>query len=228
MHVYLIPLGGDRYEPYYEHEDAAPADAGDDASPGLFARLSARFAAIIRDAERQRHEARAHQPPAGVMARLQRRMLAWVAERVAEQRLLWRLRGEDEAVLHIPDTLPPDAARRVFLAGMQKDADRHLKMSAVHALGLAVSAPFALIPGPNVFGYFFTFTVVGHFLSYRGARRGVGTVRWTVTPSAELSQLGRAVGLSGTERYAAIHEAAERLGLERLARFVERMTSTPA
>jgi hypothetical protein len=226
VNVYLIALGPGRYEPYYEHEDAdETVEAGE--GQGLFARLSARFSAIIRDAERQRHE-HTHAAPRSRMARLQRRMMGWVAERVAEQRLLWRLRSEEAAVLHLPEGMDPDEGLRVFHTGLQKDGDRHRLLATVHGLGLLASAPFAIIPGPNLFGYFFTFTAVGHFLSYRGARRGQSQVRWTVQSSAVLRELADAVGAPAPGRFARIHAAADRLRLPHLARFVERMTASAA
>ncbi len=227
MNVYLIPLGPGRLEPYFEHEDQDEAAPAGDQPPGLFARMSARFSAMIRDAERERHE-RTHAAPSTVLARVRHKLLGWVAERVAEQRLLWHLRRVDEATLHVPDTMDRDAGFRDFRALLQKDHDRHLRLMLLHLLGLVASAPFMVVPGPNLFGYFFTFTVVGHFLAFRGARRGLSGVRWTVMPSAGLSTLGRALSAPGPERYRLIHEAGEHLQLPRLARFVERMAAPSA
>jgi hypothetical protein len=182
---------------------------------------------MIRDAEEARHRQN-REVPTGTVGRLKQRALAWVAERVAEQRLLWRLRGAEAAVLHIPDDQEESAAVGLFRAGLQKDGDRHRWLLALHSIGLLVSAPFAFLPGPNLFGYFFTFTVVGHFLSYRGARRGLSDVRWTVHRNATLTGIGRALSAAPAERYRLIHEAAKRLRLPHLARFVERMASPAA
>ena len=59
--------------------------------------------------------------------------------------------------------------------------------------GLIVSLPFVVVPGPNVFGYFFTFTVVGHFLAFRGARRGLNgrAVVGHAEPAAHHDRPGR-------------------------------------
>jgi hypothetical protein len=70
--------------------------------------------------------------------------------------------------------------------------------------------------------------VVGHFLAYRGARHGLTRVQWSVTPNPALTTIGRAVVTPPPERYHLIHEAAERLRLPHLARFVERMAAPPA
>lgn len=227
VNVYFIPLASGRFEPYYEPEE--PDDAGDaeGAAPGFFARLAARFARMVREAERDRHE-RGHEPPDSALGRLQRTLMGWAAERVAEQRLLWHLRRATAATLHVPDDLEGETALTLLRQGLQKDADRHLRLLLVHAVGLVASAPFVVFPGPNVFGYFFTFTVVGHYLAYRGARRGLAQVTWTVEPNQGLTSLGQAVATDPPERYQLIHEAAERLRLPRVARFVERMAARPA
>jgi K+-H+ exchange-related protein len=226
VNVYFIPLGPKRFEPYYEQEDAAESSE-DVASRGFFARMGARFSQMVRDAEDERH-ARSHERPDTFLGRVQRKVMAFVAERVAEQRLLWRLRRQDEAVLHVPLELDSTEGLRLFRHGLQKDADSHLRRLAVHTLGLLVSVPLVFVPGPNVLGYLFTFTVVGHFLAYRGAKQGLNGVRWSVIPSETLSEIGRAVSCPPPERFRRIHEAAERLRLPRLARFVERMCAPPA
>lgn len=226
MDVYYIPLAPGQFEPYFEHEDVSePEDVTEPR--GIFGRLAARFSAMVREAEEARHEKR-HEPAGTWAARLQRRLMGWVAERVAEQRLLWQLRRAGHATLHVPDDLAPEEGLRRFRDGLGKDADRHLRLLAVHTVGLLLSAPFALVPGPNVFGYLFTFTVVGHFLSFRGARRGLSTVQWTVAPNAALRQLAQATATPPPERYQLIHEAAEQLHLRHLTRFVERMASRVA
>lgn len=225
MNVYFVPLAAGRFEPYFEQED--PPEVIDAPSRGLFARVAARFTQMVREAERERHE-QTHEEPATRLARLKRRVMRWIAERVAEQRLLWKLRGCDAAELHVPEDLAPEDGLRLFRAGLQKDGDRHFRWLLVHTLGLIASAPLVLVPGPNVLGYFFTFTVVGHFLSFRGARRGLNDVRWSVVPNPALTTIGRAVVTPPPERYRLIHEAAVRLRLAHLAHFVERMAVPPA
>ena len=227
MNVYFVPLAGGRFEPYFEQEEAPDPEPDAANRQGLFARMAARFSAMVREAEEQRHEA-AHDEPITTLGRIQRRLLGWVAERVAEQRLLWRLRRAERAELHVPEDLNPDDALDRFRQGLQKDGDRHRRLLALHALALLVSLPFVVIPGPNVFGYFFTFTVVGHFLAFRGARHGLKDVIWSVVPNPDLTTIGRAVVTAPPERYRMIHEAAARLRLAHLARFVERMAAPPA
>jgi hypothetical protein len=227
VNVYYIPLGAGRFEPYFEHEDGDEEPAEGGASRGFIARMRARFSEMIKEAEEARHS-QTYEAPTTFVGRFQRKMMGWVAERVAEQRLLWQLRSVDEAVLHVPDDQDPAAALALFRDGLQKDGDRHRRLLALHALGLIASAPFVVVPGPNIFGYFFTFTVVGHFLAFRGARRGESEVRWSVQPDAALTAIGHAVKAPAPDRYRRIHEAAAPLRLAHLARFVERMAAPPA
>jgi hypothetical protein len=224
MDVYFVPIGRDRFESYFEAADEDPEASH---AQGLFARWRARFAAIIRDVERERHEAR-HTEGGGMVSRVRRWVMRWIAERVAEQRLLWNLSGADEATLHVPDNLDAVVAERMMRDAMRRDADHHLRLLAVHAVGLLLSVPFVIIPGPNVFGYFFTFTVLGHYMAWRGARRGLSRVTWTVVSSADLTDLRSAFTLDADARHQRICDVADRLRLHRLVNFVERMAAPTA
>lgn len=226
MDVYLVPIASDRFETYYEApDDEEPVEPVGDK--GFFGRARARFQAQLREAERARHQV-APEVPTTLLGRLQQKSMRWIAERIAEQRLLWRLRTADAATLHADADMSPGEAEGVMRTSMKRDADRHLRLLAVHFVALIASAPVAFIPGPNVLGYLFTFTVIGHFLAWRGARQALHVVRWQVAPNAALTDLRRAFVLRGEARHQAIHDVAHRLHLPKLARFVERMATTTA
>lgn len=226
MDVYLVPIASDRFEAYYEAADddeaVEPADG-----LGFFGRLRVRFQSQLNEAEQARHQATPEEPVT-FLGRMQTRSLKWIAERIAEQRLLWKLRTAEVATLHVASDMDPAAAEGLMRAAMKRDADRHLRLLALHSVGLVLAAPVAFVPGPNVLGYLFTFTVVGHFLSWRGARRGVSQVRWTVAASTPLTDLRRAFALAPADRHRVILDVTHRLHLPRLARFVERMTAATA
>lgn len=224
MDVYFVPIGRDRFECYYEAPD--DDEAASEAGKGFFERMKARFQGQLRDVEHARH--RADGEPQTKIARLKRRSMRWIAERVAEQRLLWHLRTAVAATLHIATDLDAAEAERMMRESMKRDADRHLTLLAVHAVLLLLSAPVALIPGPNLFGYLFTFTVTGHFLAWRGARRGLVGVRWDVRPSDDLAALRQAFALDAGARHNRIREVADRLHLPRLAVWVKRMAAPTA
>jgi hypothetical protein len=224
MDVYLIPIGSGRFELYYEAADDAGEGLGE--ATGFFAKWKARFAAQLREAEQSRLHTDDHQ--ATFSRRVQRKMMRWIAERVASQRLLWHLRSEDVALLHTPDTLPAADAEQTLRRMLQDESDRHRSRLAIHSVGLLLSLPVAFLPGPNFLGYFFTFTVAGHFLSWQGARRGLRDVKWTYSPSAELTEIGHALALDRAGRHRAIHDVAGRMHLPRLARFLERVAAPSA
>lgn len=226
MDVYLVPIASDRFETYYEApDDDEPVESM--AGLGFFGRLRVRFQTQLKEAERARHQV-AREEPKTFLGRMQKWSMRWIAERIAEQRLLWHLRTADAATLHVDADMNQQEAEGVMRTSMKRDADRHLRLLIVHSLGLIASAPVAFVPGPNVLGYLFTFTVVGHFLAWRGARRGLHQVRWQVAPNGALSDLRRAFVLGAEARHRVIHEVADRLHLPKLARFVEQMATTSA
>ncbi len=225
MDVYLVPLGRDRFECYYEAPDVEEPEPAE--GKGFFGRLNARFQAQLREAEHARHQA-AIEEPKTLLAKIQKRSMRWIAERIAEQRLLWHLRTADDATLFIATDLETAAAEQMMQVSMKRDADQHLRLLGVHTVLLLLSGPVALVPGPNVFGYLFAFTVVGHFLAWRGARRGLSGVRWEVRCSDELAAIRHAFALDEAARYHQIREVAARLHMPRMALWVERMaTPTP-
>lgn len=229
MQVFLIPIGGDQYEPYFEPPDGDPADEAE--ATGWFGRLRRRFSEMLREAEEERHrrhEAATDEAPIGTAARWRRRLMRWIVERAAEQRLLWHLRTATAATLHVPDDLAGADAMPMFRLGLKRDADRHRNWFGVHLVLLVLSGILFFVPGPNLIGYFFTFTTVGHLLAWRGATNGLHRVAWAIAPSAVLRDLRLAEAAPGADRDARIHEAAERLGLRHLATFVERLAAPPA
>lgn len=226
MDVFLIPVDSSKYELYYEAPDEpveAHAEAGE--AGGLFTRWRQRFNEMLREAEEQRHEAQdtaAAEPP-GLLQRARRRLMRYVAERIAEQRLLWHLRRVDRATVHIPSDLSEETALGIVRKMFKSDSDRHLRWGLINLVLLIASAPLAFVPGPNVAAYFFIFNVVGHFLAMRGARRGLSGVTWTVSPSAPLAELRAALTQRDPQRYHSVHEVAKRLRLQHLTRFFDRM-----
>jgi hypothetical protein len=225
MDVYLVPIGPDRYECYYEAADDEETDEAD-ASPGFFGRLRAKFNAQLKEAEEARHQ-KAIDEPRTFLGRMQKRTMRWIAERMAEQRLLWHLRRATSATLHTSGDLSDTQATAIMRASMKRDADFHRNRLIPHTLALIVSAAVALVPGPNVLGYLFTFTVVGHFLAWRGAVNGLHTVAWTIAPNPALTDLQRAFSLDSAARHRTIKDVAHRLHMPHMALFVERM-ATPS
>jgi hypothetical protein len=224
MDVYLVPVGRDRFECYYE---AADDDATEEPveGKGFFARLRTRFNEQLKEAEHARHQ-KAIEEPKTFLGRIHKRSMRYIAERIAEQRLLWHLRKAEAATLHISADLTPERAEAIMRESMKRDADRHRNRTIPHTLVLIASGLVAIVPGPNVIAYLFTFTAVGHFLSWRGASNALNKVVWTMAPDPALSEIHRAFALAPEQRHRVILQAAERLHMPRMARFVEQMAPT--
>jgi len=224
MDVFLVPVAPDRYELYCEEPDqAAAADAAPPAPRGVFRRMTHGFRTMLAEAEHERRRA----PEAGaarrsIAARVKARVMRWVAESIAEQRLLWELRGLAAATLVHPDDVSDSQAQQLLRRSLQRDWERHRFWLILDLLGGTASVLLIVLPGPNLIGYYFLFRIVGHYLSLRGARRGLVAVTWTRTPSRALTTLRGVVGDPPESRETVVREVAMTLRLEHLASFFQR------
>jgi hypothetical protein len=225
MDVYLVPGGPNRFELYCESA-AEPAPQRTDGTSGLWKRMHDKFTEVLAAIEREQDSLpstpAAPAAPAGLMHRLQVRGVRWIAERVAEQRLLWRLRGQTAVRAFFPAGIDPAAAHATIRANLERDSRRHLRWLVIDTVGGLFSLLLMPLPGPNVLGYYFAFRIVGHLLAIRGARQGLRLVSWDLQPSDPLAELGRLEQLPETERASRVRAIAQELGLPRLARFFER------
>lgn len=225
MDVFLIPLGRRGYQLYCEAEDRAE-EIAHSGRPGLRRRLSVFFRDSLAFLERERQARlarRAANEHRTFMRRVRERVLSWLAERVAEQRLLWQLRHAADTTAHFPDDIAEDEASRIVIRALKDDASRHLRWGSLNLAGAALFAPFTFIPGPNLPAYYFWFRVIGHALSYVGARNGLTKVRWHYAPSRPLSELRDLARVAADKRLARAREVASRLPLAHLEQFVQRL-----
>jgi hypothetical protein len=230
MDVFLIPVGSDRYELYCEVPDDPPVEASSES--GLFKSVIARFREMLAAAERERHVGSAGKPPAPAepaswATRMRGRAMCWIAERIAEQRLLWNLRRASHATLTYPADIDEAAATEFIRADLRREADRHRWWLVVDSVFFAASGLLVLVPGPNVVAYYFAFRLVGHYLSLRGARHGLNEVVWTPCACGPLAELRHVVRLEPEQRSMRVHDVASRLRLQHLAAFFER-TAMPS
>lgn len=230
MDVFVIPIGGDRYELYCE--PAADSEAAMESVPaaGMLGRLRHGFGALMRAAEERQHRRRgAHpadagaEPTAGAVKAAQDWLLGWIGRRIAEQRLLWSLRRQTAAVAAHPQDMTFDQVMTLVRCSLQRDYERHRVWLVVDTLGTVASIPLTLVPGPNVFFAYFAFRVVGHWLSMRGAKQGLERVSWSGRPCPPLTDLRNVAMLEPPARDARIHDVAARLRLRHLTTFLERV-----
>jgi hypothetical protein len=220
MNVFLVPVAVDRYALYCEereHHTPAPVEAH-----GFVRRAAQHFRDQLDEAERRGSVSDAPDVRASWTTRLKTRTLRWVAESIAEQRLLWQLRGRAAAVLHHPDDLTEPQARQLLQRSLRRDWDRHRFWLVINSLCGVASLLLVLIPGPNIVGYYFLFRIVGHYLSLRGARQGLSRTAWTLVGSPPLTALRSVVDASAVTRAEVVGEVASDLRLEHLGPFFDR------
>ena len=223
MNVFLVPVAPDRYELYCEEPDEPEVPVEGTAKAGFGRRMALKFREQLDEAERaRRHGPQPGEARSSFMGRLKARTLRWVAESIAEQRLLWQLRGKDSVLLVYPDDLTDAQGRELLKRSLQRDWERHRFWLAIDSLGAAGSALLILVPGPNVIGYYFVFRIVGHYLSLRGARQGLTRVTWRTEASTPLSTLRTMILEAPDAREDGVREVASALRLEHLASFFQR------
>lgn len=225
MQVFLIPLGTARYEPYTEVGDTpAPVDEAGVQPRGIFRRFWQRFTEMLQAAERAQRADDVSDGKRSLGGRISDKILAWVAERVAEQRLLWQLRKHDAATLVHPSNLTGEQAKAILFDLLKKEVDRHRRWLVVDGLLTLITGPLLFfVPGPNIVAYYFAFRAVGHFLSDRGARQGLSRVTWSTRPSEHLLELAGLAVLEPPVREARINAVATELKLPHLPVFLERL-----
>lgn len=225
MDVFLIPFEPGRYELYCEQRLAR--DAPVTRPTGLVGRVRQRIDDLLRKAEQW--ESNDGDRPHGFFARLNDRAMAWVAERVNEQRLLWNLRRETAVTAVHPDDLTFEEAHAIVRRALQQDFDRHQYWVWVDgflfALTFVALGPlFLLIPGiANLPALYFGFRAISHWYSRHGAQHGLRQVCWTGRVAAPLTELRQLPLLPSTARSRQLHDVAARLRLANLPSFYERV-----
>ena len=179
--------------------------------------------------ERQHATPEPEAEPASFVVRFKERIMAWVAERIAEQRLLWNLRQHTAATAAYPQDMSLEQVLTLIRRTLQRDYERHRRWLIVDGIAFVVSfvvlGPlFLLIPGvANLPALYFGFRVIGHWLSMRGARQGLDRIVWTGRPCPPLGELRDVTALEPQVRDERVHDIAARLRLHHFSRFFDRV-----
>jgi hypothetical protein len=219
MMVYLLAVGGNRFELYSE----PPEEPGAPPHPSAGRWRQWAHTAYVRWHELV--ESARSRTSTGLIATWRDSIVRRLAETIAEQRTLWALAQQTDATLLFPASVgEPDA--RAALTRALAAARRH------HGWWLVIDTPLFVVsglltpfPGPNVVAYYLGFRVVGHWLSWRGARYGEMSVHWTLEPDGSLAELASLVNIPRAVRAPRVDEIAARLNLHRLAAFFERVAA---
>ena len=184
---------------------------------------------MLKAAEQRQYHPEPREKPKGWLGRAQDSMMAWVVERIAEQRLLWNLRGETAAIAAHPADMTFDQVDALIRRTLQRDYDRHYRWMFIDGLlflitFVALGPLFILIPGiANLPALYFGFRTVGHFLSMRGSAHGLRRVAWSGRPCPPLGELRELAALDPRARADRLLDVATRLRLESLPKFFERV-----
>jgi hypothetical protein len=221
LSVYLVPLGGKRFELYTEAVDDGPALPAHHASgrwQTFLVTVHHWWIGAVDAAGREGETA-------GWFERLKHQAVRATAETVAEQRTLWSLRHSVPAVLVHPADLTESAAatlRNRLLVGASR---RHGWSLAVNGLAFVVSGALMPIPGPNLLAYYLAVRSIGHYLSWRGARCALHTTAWEARGEPALGELERLAAADPASRVTRVEAIARTLNLPLLPAFFARVTT---
>jgi hypothetical protein len=235
MDVFLVPVAPARFPagineaPVELYCEPPPVPQPDPGSPppkrSFFARMVHGFNQALAEGEAEQRRQESGHAPSTQGSRIGRFVKRKLAAAVAEQRLLWQLRHATSGRLLHAEALSSERALALATTEFTRDFSKHRLWCVIDALIAAVSIPLALVPGPNLLGYYFVFRSVGHFFSLRGAQKGLLPNFWTAVPSPPLSELQDVLNLSGAARDARVDAIGAALGLERLTHFIRRVSS---
>jgi hypothetical protein len=179
-------------------------------------RSRARWRELVDSARRGRGTSR--------FARWRDRLICHLAESIAEQRTLWAFRNASVVRVAYPSTIPEATARAALEHSVAHARRHHGRWLIIDAILTAITGPvFFFVPGPNAISWYFFFRVVGHLLSWRGARRATDQIRWVLDPDPGLAELARLVDVPRAARAQRVAAIAARLNLPRLSAFFDRV-----
>lgn len=217
--VFLVPLGSDHYELYTEPSEEAPSEHA--APEGFFRqrfhRMQIRWHHAVETAR--------HGRAVGRWAKLRDWAVCRAAESIAEQRTLWSLRKAAAASIAYPSDLSDDDATAIRSRLLAEARGHHGKWLIFDALLFAASGALVLVPGPNVFAYYFGLRLVGHYLSWRGAKQGLDVTLWDTHAEPALAELGQLAAVPREARTPRVQAIADGLKLPRLAAFFDRVAA---
>ncbi len=217
MLVYLIPLGRDRHELYTEVPEEEDGPLAHDAG------RVRRWLHKAGDQWRQYVDAARTSTATGRFAIWRDAIICKLAATLDEQRTLRSLRTAAAATMLFAsgmDQAPARAALDRILASSQRHHGRWL---VIYLTLFLLSGILFFVPGPNIVAYYLGFRAFGHLQAWRGARHASAEVSWTLQPNADLDELSRLATQPHASRADGVRAVAQRLALEHLPAFFERL-----
>lgn len=157
VNVYLLVFDGGKPAFYGEPEPSADAAA----KPSRWASVMERF----RPGPVEERK--------GIIGFLVR-VLAWLMRWVSpDEPFLRQLRSASHIRVHHPTWMNGAVARRHWARYLRRRRRRHTIWFVLNAMVSPLTILLALLPGPNVFGYWFVYRAACHGLAWLGVRRGL-------------------------------------------------------
>ena len=88
-----------------------------------------------------------------------------------DEAMLARLWSDRRIDLHHPSARSADDVRTIWADYLKRQGRRHLVWLIVNGLIAPIAALFAILPGPNLIGYWFAYRAIHHSLVVWGIRR---------------------------------------------------------
>ncbi len=167
MKIYLLSIDHARFFFYSDESEAShdPDDTDDASNPpsagvrGWFRARYERFKSAWQHAD------------SGAFLWM-RRSWEWLRTWAhPDEAMLARLRSARRVDLHHPTARSSDEVRTIWAEYLERQGRRHLFWLIVNGLIAPVSALLAILPGPNLIGYWFAYRAIHHSLVVWGIRR---------------------------------------------------------
>jgi hypothetical protein len=203
--IYLLLMSRERFFFYSDESEDEGECTSDPAAPpsrGLRGWLHDRYARF--KSAWQHSEASA--------MRWMRRAWDWLHSFAhPDEAMLARLRSARRIDLHHPATRPGDEVRAIWRDYLAQQWRRHLVWMSINGVIAPFSVIFAILPGPNLIGYWFAYRAIHHLLVIWGiARVRRNRILTALLPLPALD-LPIEYHASGKARHAALGSAAARL-----------------
>jgi hypothetical protein len=209
--VFLLPL--DSRQSFFYSED-------DSDGPGAIGS----YRGLRGWAERTAHRVRlAIRHPKGLLAQKLRHGWDWLQRRIhPDEALLAALLWATTIEVYHRSSLPASEAEALWFDYLRRRIRRHLPWLCFDAVLSPLSLVLALLPGPNVIGYWFAYRAVRHALILIGIRRVLRRrLATTFHPVEDLDLSGDCADEQWRSR------AVQRYALNGLHDFVARIASEP-
>lgn len=177
---YLSTQDGQRFFYYDSSEGGAdPSGADGSKTPGLWGWAERKWSTIQKSMD----------DPEGGVARWVGRGWNWLHSfSHPDETMLAQFASADEVVLHYPASLPIAGVQKAWRRYLKQRSRSHRFWTAVNAVAVPFGAVLAVLPGPNVIGFWFLYRAIYHYLAVRGVgrvRRGVVPTRWRAEPALD-------------------------------------------